>query len=185
MASSSATPKRWGSSTWARRIWAEGSTGPSSPRRGAVARARCASKRPTKSPQVLLEEVVPQVHHEVVVAQELPGYQDGVGQAQGRLLLEVGDLQAPFRPVPDRPLDLRRGVPDDDAHLLDPGAGDRLQTVEEHRFVGHRHQLLGAGVSDGPQPRPRASRKDQGLHYQEGYDMRTGQATSSPALAPA
>ena len=87
-----------------------------------------------------------------------------MGQPEGRLLLEVGDLEAPFRPVPHRPLDLRRRVAHDDADLLIAGAGDRLQPVEKDGLVGHRHQLLGAGVSDGPQPRPRASRKDQGFH---------------------
>ena len=51
--------------------------------------------------QVLLEEVVAQVHDEVLVAQELAGDQHGVGQPEGSLLLEVGDLQAPGRPVPD------------------------------------------------------------------------------------
>ena len=114
--------------------------------------------------QVLLEKVVPQVHHEVVVAQEVPGYEHGMGQPEGRFLLEVGDLQAPSRTVPHRRLDLRRRVPHDDADLLDTGGGDGLQPVEKDRLVGDGHQLLGAGVGDRPQPRPRASRKDQGFH---------------------
>ena len=114
--------------------------------------------------QVLLEKVVPEVHDEVLFAQEVPGYKHGMGQPERRLLPEVGDLQAPSRPVAHRPLDLRRRVADDNADLLDAGSGDRFQPVKEDRLVGDRNQLLGASVSDRPQPRPRASRKDQRFH---------------------
>ena len=122
------------------------------PRVGAMARSRSASNRSTKSLSALLEQVVAEVHHEVVRTQEVPGDQHGVGQAQRLRLGEVGDLEAPGRTVADRGPHLRRGVADDDADLLDAGVGDGLEAVEEDRLVGHRHQLLGPGVGDGPQP---------------------------------
>ena len=36
--------------------------------------------------------------------------------------------------------------------------------VEEDRLVGHRHELLGAGVGDRPQPGAGAAGEDQALH---------------------
>ena len=124
-----------------------------------MACARSASKRSTKSLRLCFEQVVAQVHHEVVVAQEVPGDQHGVGQAERRLLRDVGDRQPPGRAVPDRGPDLGRGVADHDADLFDPGVGDGLEAVEEDRLVGHRHQLLGPGVGDGAQPGARARRR--------------------------
>jgi hypothetical protein len=50
---------------------------------------------------------------------------------------------------------------DDDPDLLDPRRHDRLDPVEEHRLVGHRHELLGARVGDGAKPRALAAGQDQ------------------------
>ena len=74
--------------------------------------------------QALFEQIVTQIHHEVVLAQEVPGDQDGVGQSERRFLREVGDLQPPPRAVADRSHDLVGGVAHDDADLLDAGVGD-------------------------------------------------------------
>ncbi len=61
------------------------------------------------------DEVVAQVHHEVVVAEELPGDEDRVREAERRVLPDVGDLDAELRAVADGRLDRGRGVADDDA----------------------------------------------------------------------
>jgi hypothetical protein len=103
------------------------------------------------------DEVVAQVHHEGLVAQELLGDQHGVGQPPRRVLAQVGDRQPEARPVAHRLLDRRVGLADDDADLGDPGVGDGLEAVEEDRLVRQRHELLRAGERDRPQPRPRAT----------------------------
>ena len=107
--------------------------------------------------EVLLQEVVAEVHDEVVVAQELAGDKHGMGQPERRLLLQVGDLQVPRGAISDGRFDLGGGVADHYPDLLDPGRGDGLEAVEKDGLVGHRHQLLGPGVGDRPEPRPRSS----------------------------
>ena len=74
------------------------------------------------------------------------------------------------RAVTGRGLHLVAGLRgDDDPDLLDPGLGHRLDPVEQHGLVGHRDQLLGAGVGDRPQPRPSAARQDQALERLHQY----------------
>ena len=53
-----------------------------------------------------------------------------------------------------------------------PASRDRLEPVEQHRLVRHRHQLLGAGVRDGPQPRAAAAGEDECLHRASRTDGR-------------
>ena len=94
----------------------------------------------------LVEQVVAEVHHERIAADEGLADLHRVRQAERRVLLDVVDADAPPRAVADRGSDLRLGVADDDADLADAGGGDRLDAVEEHRLVRHRDELLGARV---------------------------------------
>ena len=158
-APSTATPDWRGSSTWASRICEE-STRPSAP----GPRPRSASKRVDELLEPLLQHVVAEVHDEVVVAEVVAGDQHAVGEPERRVLAEVGDLGAPPRAVADRGHDLVGGVADDDADLLDPGLDHVLDAVEEDRLVGHRHELLGAGVGDRPEPGAGAAGEDETLH---------------------
>ena len=130
----SATPNWRGSSTLARRIWAVGAASPP--------RGRRACLEPLDElDEALLEHVVAEVHHEVVVAEEVAGDEHAVREAEGRVLGDVGDVDAPARAVADRGADLVGGVADDDADLADARLGhvlDRewcaaaLQTVTAH-----------------------------------------------------
>ena len=94
----------------------------------------------------------PRYIDEVVVAEEVAGDQHAVGEAERRVLRDVGDLDAEPGAVADAAADLGgRGVDaDDDADLLDPGRGHVLDAVEDDRLVGDRHELLGARVRDRP-----------------------------------
>ena len=60
-----------------------------------------------------------------------------------RVLLDVGDPRAEPGAVAEGGLDLLPRVADHDADLVDARGDDRLDAVEEHRLVGHRHELLG------------------------------------------
>ena len=77
-------------------------------RRGPVARptARAASNALDELLEALLEHVVAEVHHEVVVAEEVAGDEHAVGEAERRVLGDVGDLGAPAGAVADRGRDL-------------------------------------------------------------------------------
>ena len=46
------------------------------------------------------DEVVTEVHHEVVVAKEFPGHEDGMGQAERRRLPDVRGLRPKADPSP-------------------------------------------------------------------------------------
>jgi len=112
----------------------------------------------------LLQQVVAQVHDERVVAEVGLADEDRVGEAERRLLGQVRDHETEPAAVADRRLDLRPGVADDDADLDDAGGAHGIECVEEHRLVGHRDQLLGGGMRDGPQPRPGPAAEDQAFH---------------------
>ncbi len=109
-------------------------------------------------------EVVAEVHHEVVVAEPVAGDQDGVRQAEGLFLGEVGDAGAEARAVAHGRTDLLGGVADDDADVGDAHRDQGFDAVEEHRLVGDGDELLGGGVGDGPQPAAGASGEDKCLH---------------------
>ena len=82
----------------------------------------------------------------------------------GRVLVDVGDRGAELRAVAGGGRDLvARLGGDDDPDLLDPGLDQRLDSVEEHRLVRHRHELLRGGMGDRAQARARAAREDQTL----------------------
>ena len=116
-----------------------------------------------------LEQVVAEVHHERRAAQERLGGQHGVGEAGGLVLEDVGDLDAELRAVAGHGADLVPGLGrDDDPDLADARRRHRLDAVEQHGLVGHRHELLGRGERDRPQPRAAPARQDQALEVVHG-----------------
>jgi hypothetical protein len=111
------------------------------------------------------QQVVAQIHDEGRVAQERLGGEHRVGQAKRRVLLDVLDRDAEGAPVAGGLTDLGAGLGgDDDPDLLDPGRRHRLDAVEEHRLVGHRHELLGAGVGQRAQAGSLPAGQDQAAH---------------------
>ena len=110
------------------------------------------------------DEVVTQVHHEVVVAEEVAGDEHAVRQPQRGVLRNVGGSDPEVGPVADRCLDLGVGVADDDPDVGDAGVPNSLEAVEQHRLVGDRDQLLGRGVGDRPQAGAGAARQHECLH---------------------
>ena len=87
-----------------------------------------------------------------------------MSESQGSVLADVGHFGPELLTITDRRDDLVTGVADNDADLRDARSDHLLDAVEENRLVGHEHELLGAGVSDRPQPRSRPAREDQTLH---------------------
>ena len=68
---------------------------------------------------------------------------------------------------------------------LDAGVDQRLDPVEEHGFVGDRHQLLRRGVGDRAQPRAGAAGEDQSLqvlHWREAIVPHPVSASRSVAV---
>ena len=129
--------------------------------------------------EVLLEQVVAEVHDEVVVAEEVAGDQHAVGQAERGVLGDVRDRGPEPAAVTERRADLGAGVTGDHADLDDPGGDHRVDAVEQDRRVGHGHQLLGPRVGDRPQAGAGAAGQDQGLHRPRSVRRRR----ASPASA--
>ena len=96
------------------------------------------------------DEVVAEVHHEVILAEELARDEHRVRQAERRFLLDVGGMEAERGSVADCRLDRGSSISDDDAHVGNPRLGDRLKTVKQHRLVRDRQQLFRGGVRDRP-----------------------------------
>ena len=107
--SNAATPKLRGSSTCASRICATGGSR-CSPSSGG--RSRCFQEAVDERLQVVLEHVVAEVHHEVVVAEEVAGDEHAVREPERRVLLDVGDLDAEVGTVADARPDLVAGLAD-------------------------------------------------------------------------
>ena len=148
-ASSSATPNWRGSGTLVSMIWAVRPT-----------RAELVHQRGDAAN----DEVVTEIHDEVVVTQVVTGHEHCVRQAERRLLADVGDIKAEVRAVAYRLTDRGCGFPDHDPDVADADVPDRLKAVEEDRLVGHRQKLLGRRMCDRAQPGAGAARQDQCLH---------------------
>src|SRR4051812_26933419 len=114
--------------------------------------------------EILLEQVVTEVHHEVVVAEELVGDQDAVGEAKRGVLRYERELGAEALTLAERGDDLRPGITDDHADLRDAGRDHRFDPIEQDRLVGHRDQLLGTGVRDRAQPGAGTAGENESLH---------------------
>ena len=109
------------------------------------------------------DEVVAQEEDETLVADEVAGDLDAVGDAQGRVLLDVGDTSAEALTVANRCPDLVARVADDDADVGDACLDQVFDGPEEHRFVGDRHELLGARVGQRTQACALAAAQNQAL----------------------
>ena len=116
------------------RIWAAGGS----------AFSRAALESDDEGAEVLFEQVVAEVHHEVVGAEEVPRDQHAVRQPERCILWQEGERDAEPRSVAERLADLVTGLADDHADVLDPRVGHRLDPIEQDRRVGDRDELLGA-----------------------------------------
>lgn len=115
----------------------------------------------------LVQDVVAEVHDEVVVADELPCTAGRMREPERIPLDDVRDVDAVLRPVTDEVLDLLAAeVPEDDPDLGDTGLLEVLDGVLQDRLVRDRDELFRSGVRDRPEPRSSPAREDDALHRQ-------------------
>src|SRR5947207_244669 len=108
------------------------------------------------------QEVVAEVHHERIAAEELLGGQHRVREPERLGLGDVGDRDAEAGAIAGRGLDLvARLRRDDDPDLTDARGRQRLDAVEQHRLVRHRDELLRRGMGNRAEPGARPARQDQ------------------------
>ena len=114
--------------------------------------------------EALLEHVVAQIHHEVVVTKEVLGDENTVGKTKRGVLRDVRHLDPELRAVAHRGADLFARLADDDADFFDPRQRHGLDAIEQDRLVGDGDQLFGARMGDRPEAGAGPAREDQALH---------------------
>jgi hypothetical protein len=115
--------------------------------------------------QRLVEDVVTEVDDEVVVADEIAGTADRVGQPQRSTLEDVRDVDAERGAVTEKRLDrVAASVPQDDRDLRDPRLAHVFDGVLENGFVGDRDELFRSSVGDRPQARPAPAAEYDSFH---------------------
>ena len=112
-----------------------------------------------------VEDVVPEHQGRCVTGEELLTEQEGLGQALGSFLDDVGERDPELGAVPQQP-DERRLVLGgrDDEDLPQPGVHEGGDGVVHHRLVVDRQQLLADPPGDGPQARSSSPGKHDSLH---------------------
>ena len=143
---------------------ARGGSAPADPSVGAGPAARARLETLDELRETLLQHVVAEIHHEVVVTEEVAGDEHAVRQAERGVLRDVGDATPQLEPSPTAALISSAVSPTMMPISLMPGGGHGLDAVEEDRLVGDRDELLRARVGDGAKTGARAARQDQPLH---------------------
>ncbi len=112
-----------------------------------------------------VDDVVAEVDDEPAIADELPAHGHRMCQTAGRLLSDVGGLDAEAAAVLDGLHDLISRRPSHyQANILDACGGEGFQRVLDDGLVRHRQEMLGAGVRQGSHPRSEPRAQDHGLH---------------------
>ena len=114
------------------------------------------------------QDVVAEDAAERVVAHEVAGQADGVGDPERAGLVAVGQVDPERRPVRQQLDDVADALAADDDHdLADAHPGERLDRVVDHRPVVDRQQVLVGDDRQRVEPRGRAAGEDDALHRGE------------------
>ena len=115
------------------------------------------------------QDVVAEDAAERVVADEVAGQPDGVGDAQRARLVAVGQVDAEGRAVRQQLDDVAHALATDDDHdLADAHPGERLDRVVDHRPVVDRQQVLVGDDRERVEPGRGAAGEDDALHRGQG-----------------
>ena len=102
------------------------------------------------------DEIVTQVHNEIVVAQEVTRDQDRVGQPERGFLPDIGDIEPERMAIADGPLNGRRGLTDNDPDVGNAGVPYGVKAIEQNGLIGHGNQLLGERMRNRAKPTARS-----------------------------
>jgi hypothetical protein len=110
-----------------------------------------AGKLLNEATDAALNDVIAEEHGEAVIAEEVSGDFDGMGQAEGLVLMDVGDVDPPLAATAYSIFDLLGRAANDDANLIYAGIADGFYDTHQDGFVGDGYQLFGVGVGEGAQ----------------------------------
>ena len=111
----------------------------------------------------------PRTTAERVVADEVAGEADRVGDAERAALVAVRQVEPEMRAVGEQLDDVADALAaDDDHHLADAHPGQRLDRVVDHRPVVDRQQVLVGDDRQREQPGGGPAGEDDALHRREG-----------------
>ena len=115
------------------------------------------------------QDVVAEDAAERVVADEVAGQPDGVGDPERARLVAIGQVDAERGAVRQQLDDVADALAaDDDHHLADAHPGERLDRVVDHRPVVDRQQVLVGDDRQRVEPRGGPAGEDDALHRGEG-----------------
>ncbi len=125
-----------------------------------------------------VEDVVSQDAAERVVADEVPGEADRMGDPQRSALVAVRQAEPEVLSVAEELHDVTDALAaDDDEDFADPHPGQRLERVVDHRPVVDREQVLVRHDGEREQPRRRAAGEDDPLHGVTSYGRRVARGS--------
>ena len=114
------------------------------------------------------EDVVAEHDAEAVVADEVAGEPDGVRDAQRAALVAVREVEPEVPAVAQQLDDVADALAaDDDHHLADAHARQRVERVVDHRPVVDRQQVLVGHDRERKQPGRRPAGKHEAFHRGE------------------
>jgi hypothetical protein len=112
-----------------------------------------------------VKDIVTEHERNPVATNEVLTDDERLGESPGRWLGRVAQLDTEVATVaeqsPERGLVIGGR---DDQDVPDTGLHERGQRVVDHRFVVHRHQLLGDGLRDRPESSAGTAGEDDPLH---------------------
>src|SRR5690606_19828507 len=110
------------------------------------------------------EDVVTEIHREVVVAEKGSGDHHAVGEPAGLVLREIREPDTEPRPIAELLNKLGPFFVDDYSDVLDSGVSQIGEAMLNDRRVRHRNELLGQRIRQRTQPGTRASGEHKAFH---------------------
>jgi hypothetical protein len=127
------------------------------------------------------QDVVPEDAAESVVADEVAGQADGVGDALRPALIAVREIQPEVLAVRQQLHDVTDALAADDDHdFADAHAGQRRDRVVDHRPVVDRQQMLVGDDGQREEAGGRAARQHEAFHSDSGGILGQSVAGSAP-----
>ena len=101
-----------------------------------------------ESTQILFQEIVPEIHHEIIITEKVRGDENTVSKSEWLILRNESESRPELRTIAQSSHDFDPGVTNDHADISDARCDHGLNTVKQDWLISYWHQLFGAGMSD-------------------------------------
>ena len=108
----------------------------------------CCFKCVDESSQILFQEIVSEIHHEIIITKKIGGDENTVSEAKWFVLRNESESGPELRTIAQSAHDFNTGVANDHSDISDTRRDHGFNAIKQDRLIGHWHQLFGAGMSD-------------------------------------